>query len=493
MKSKSITAYTIIIAAVFGLAIFFFAFSTIREYKTGFMRTGSMFDHLVSGTRNTALAYDSNSNEFHSTFEQLTGSKDNYNSLVLSKNNLPIYTYPSGTGEQSVSSKFQKQYTESFHVNGDNYKITASMYLLRPSSMFYFSRFSFFIVLMATVLTLILILYLHLSQNKVTAEPMHTDEPKSDEEKIQDERFSVDQIYFNSDFLKNNDTKEPTSDASIVAETKDTEDIDNKEEEKLEQPETVKEAEKDISNKLKSSDPKKIIRPLKSEELIKAVELKRKETKLQPKTADTEKSLQQKIVTDENKVLDNDEQLKTQTLFNKEKIKSPIEETAPQGLFSPITGFGWEQYLETRLDSELIRATSSELDLSLFMIRIPGLLFTDPLSKIVCMYLQQQFQYNDLLFEYKQDGFSIIRENISVDDSLALAETLHAEIMKIISEKGYNCYIGLSTRSVRILPGSRLILEATEALRHAVESKESPIFAFKANDEKYREYIDSKA
>ena len=45
----------------------------------------------------------------------------------------------------------------------------------------------------------------------------------------------------------------------------------------------------------------------------------------------------------------------------------------PMGLFSGISGFGWESYFEPRLDSELVRATSSEQDVSLFIITLPEL------------------------------------------------------------------------------------------------------------------------
>ena len=37
----------------------------------------------------------------------------------------------------------------------------------------------------------------------------------------------------------------------------------------------------------------------------------------------------------------------------------------PMGLFSPTTGLGWESYINTRLENELKRAISSEIDLSI--------------------------------------------------------------------------------------------------------------------------------
>jgi hypothetical protein len=172
----------------------------------------------------------------------------------------------------------------------------------------------------------------------------------------------------------------------------------------------------------------------------------------------------------------------------------PVQRNKPEGLFSPVTGLGWEQYLEPRLDSELVRATSSEQDLSLYIIRIPSLSFTDNASKKICSYLIGQFQVMDMLFEYKSDGFAAIRDNTAVDEAVSLADTLYNGISKILKECGTDlkCAIGISSRSVRMLPGKRLIQEAAEALEHAFSEPDFPIIAFRANADKYRKFIENQ-
>ena len=72
------------------------------------------------------------------------------------------------------------------------------------------------------------------------------------------------------------------------------------------------------------------------------------------------------------------------------------EEIRPEGLYSPVTGIGWEQYLGERLDAELVRAASSEQDLALIIVRISGLLHTDLLARKVAVITSYSIHYTKL-------------------------------------------------------------------------------------------------
>lgn len=172
-------------------------------------------------------------------------------------------------------------------------------------------------------------------------------------------------------------------------------------------------------------------------------------------------------------------------------LAEPVIRNIPEGLFSPVTGIGWEQYLQDRLDAELIRAASSEQDLSLMIIRINGLLHTDLLSRKIALVLLDTFKFRDLVFEYGTDGFSGILQNINLDQAMKIADTLYAGIDSILMELAYEgkITIGITTRTARLLPASRMIEEAASAARKAVEEANLPIVAFRANPEKYRNYV----
>lgn len=180
---------------------------------------------------------------------------------------------------------------------------------------------------------------------------------------------------------------------------------------------------------------------------------------------------------------------------NQTNISLPSEEIKPiqsdVHIFSPKTGFCFESYLEPRLDNEINRAIASEFDLALFVLKIPSIQLEEN-SKIlqnVCKYLTTEFQFKDLLFEYSEDCLIGIKNNINLDDSLTFADKLYFDLSEIIKENHLECYIGISTRTVRIITGKRLLTEATEALRHAEKEENNPIIAFRANAEKYRKMM----
>jgi len=176
--------------------------------------------------------------------------------------------------------------------------------------------------------------------------------------------------------------------------------------------------------------------------------------------------------------------------------ESPVFEDTPnqgteQGLFSPASGFGWESYLDTRLESELVRAASSEQDLSLAFIKIPGMTKEADYYGNICQELQNFFQFKDFIFECKEDGFAAIMQHSDIDTAMQNAEVLHSNITSVLKAAGQSVkpLIGISSRSLRLISAERLKNEAEQALIHAGEDSNSPIIAFRVNPEKYRKFI----
>jgi len=163
----------------------------------------------------------------------------------------------------------------------------------------------------------------------------------------------------------------------------------------------------------------------------------------------------------------------------------------PTGLFSPATGVGWESYMETRLDSELVRAASFEQDLALVLLRIPGLENNSLMMKRIAAVLLDFFKFRDFVFEYKKDGFAGILLNINLDQAMVLSETMHSQLKELLESENIRekLAIGISTRSLRLLPGSRLITEANQALEKAFGETGLPIVAFRVNPDKYRQFV----
>lgn len=172
-------------------------------------------------------------------------------------------------------------------------------------------------------------------------------------------------------------------------------------------------------------------------------------------------------------------------------VTEDTEESRPEGLFSPATGVGWEAYLKERLDAELIRSASSEQDLSLMIIRVSGTKHTDLVSRKIAQAVLELIQYRDMVFEFGSDGFAGVFQNVSLDQAMKLADGLYETIDTLLSESEYESQItiGITTRTARLITAERMIEEAVTAAAKAIAEPDLPIVAFRANPDKYRDYV----
>lgn len=170
------------------------------------------------------------------------------------------------------------------------------------------------------------------------------------------------------------------------------------------------------------------------------------------------------------------------------------ESEDPLGLFSDLTGFGWESYLETRLDSELIRAASSEYDLALFIVKIKDVERTHPAYTEICEALLSFFKFRDMVFEFGSDSFAGIVTGMDINGCMSSVEGLYNSLTSILKNNGIESEIciGISTRCFRLIPGARLLQEAKDAVSKAAEENDMPIIAFRVNPSKYKEFLENE-
>ncbi len=163
----------------------------------------------------------------------------------------------------------------------------------------------------------------------------------------------------------------------------------------------------------------------------------------------------------------------------------------PEGLFSPATGVGWEEYLKERLDAELVRAASSEQDLSLMVVRVSGTKHTDLVSRRIAQSFLDLIKFRDMVFEFGVDGFAGIFQNVTLDKAMKLADELYEQIDSLLMESGYDSQItiGITTRTARLISAERMLDEAVAAAAKAVAEPDLPIVAFRANPDKYRDFV----
>ena len=442
MKNRFIVVYTVFAAAVFIFALSFFGFNLYKEYSTNLEKSDIRYTNLVNDIRTLSYNQAENSASYSQAIKKLIGDTSSYSFIQVRRDGETVVFYPAGKMKEETVSKLTKSFSSSLTVNNQSITIDCNTYLIRPDSIFYYARVSFLMILIITIITIIMIIYLSMAESSSDVISLEEDEEdinetieentveetsenNSDETVVETELNTI-------DTLEDSEAKEP------AAETQPQEDIPQEEEERTAEvtPEEVKAI---------------FAEPLTVEDAVPV-----EETPVEP-------------------------------------AKLPVDEVAPaktednpSGLFDPETGIGWESYLLTRLNNEIERATASEIDLSLFIIKVPGIAMTSDVFKNICNYLAIQFQFKDLLFEYKEDCIVAIKISMNVDEALTLADKLHSDICNIIN--GSNCRIGITSRSIRMVTGERLLLEAEQSLEHS--DANSPVIAFRVDSEKYRQMME---
>ena len=444
MKNRFIVVYSVFAIAVFVFSISFFGFNLYKEYSTNTSKTESRYTNLVNDIRTLSYNQEANNSTYVQGIKNAVGDAGYYSFIQVRRNGETIVLYPSGKMKEETVSRLTKNYNSTLTVNKQNVTVDCNLYLIRPDSIFYYARISFLMILIITIITIIMIIYLNLSE---ASSDVISLEEEADEAALDEEEESEEEVI----------TEESTSTETEAAEESETVSEEAEKPEETEKPEEENESHAQVTP-----------------EEVKAI-LSEPLTDEQAKTE--EKAAAETAPAAEAPAA--------------EPAKLPVDEiapasTEPSGLFDPDTGIGWESYLLTRLDNEIDRATASEIDLSLFVFKLPSVERKSEVFKNICNYLAIQFQFKDLLFEHRNDCIVAIQISMNVDEALNLADKLYSDISNMINSN--SCRIGISSRSIRMVSGARLILEAEQAIEHA--DAKSPVIAFRVDSEKYRQLME---
>lgn len=444
MKNRFIVVYSVFAIAVFVFSISFFGFNLYKEYSTNTSKTESRYTNLVNDIRTLSYNQEANNSTYVQGIKNAVGDAGYYSFIQVRRNGETIVLYPSGKMKEETVSRLTKNYNSTLTVNKQNVTVDCNLYLIRPDSIFYYARISFLMILIITIITIIMIIYLNLSE---ASSDVISLEEEADEAALDEEEESEEEVI----------TEESTSTETEAAEESEAVSEEAEEPEETEKPEEENESHAQVTP-----------------EEVKAI-LSEPLTDEQAKTE--EKAAAETAPAAEAPAA--------------EPAKLPVDEiapasTEPSGLFDPDTGIGWESYLLTRLDNEIDRATASEIDLSLFVFKLPSVERKSEVFKNICNYLAIQFQFKDLLFEHRNDCIVAIQISMNVDEALNLADKLYSDISNMINSN--SCRIGISSRSIRMVSGARLILEAEQAIEHA--DAKSPVIAFRVDSEKYRQLME---
>ena len=477
MKNKFIIFYTIFASAVFAFAISLFGVNIYKEYSQGQSRANQRYNTLVTDIKSYNSIDKEISENSLSNIKSVLKDFNDFSFIQINLNNSEILKYPKDASADLTVSNLTKTFSSNFNTQNGQFEILCNMYLLRPSSIYYYAKISFIIILIVTIITIILIFYINSQEKQFSgkvsseADSEFLNENDFDSKLQLDENISGSSSEVESSSIQQNSVNSIDLDIDLSSESEQNKN-------------SFDEDSEQISDLEKNTEMDTEIQQTDSEDDALNPEDKNNEDS---QTENEEKEIPASLPDYESPMIIESSDVKE----NNDAENAPdsdSSESNPSGLFNPVTGLGWESYLDTRLENEINRAISSEIDISVFIINIPNLERESEESKKVSEYLSLQFQFKDLLFEYKNDCIVAIKISMNLDEALNFADKIHADISQILEQK--QCYIGISTRSIRIVSGERLFNEALAAVEHAKNEEDSPIIAFRVDVEKYRQFLE---
>lgn len=503
MKAKR-NYFTVAVCTVYIAAVLAFAASLIFEYSGGTKRAQERFTSLTKDLSRNLKENDTGSAEFSRAILESLGNVSDIAAIQVSSDGKLLFSYPVSIDEnKTASSPLIKQLSTSVKGGENSAVLTAALYTLKPSSIYYKGRVAFLVILAATLaaaLNLIIV-------SKKDTDGDGQEDTDAEKDGTEDYFFEEEMPDYEKVARKETDAKEDATvyenDAEEEADVTERTDAEESAVTRNDVAEVAAVAEVTAAEDTAVSEVTAGNNAV-AEENSYGTEIDSDKTLDFEDQTDIEKTIPS--VQEKEPVLENGQNAGEEegaaaedASFAEEIHEEPSlaeNNVAPVGLFDEKTGFGWEQYMPTRLDSELIRAASSEQDLALFTVRIPGIDWTTPEGKETASIIKDWVKFNDLVFDYGSDGFTAIFQNQNTDAALAEAEKTHTEIVSVLKRANSSAetpFVGISTRSLRLISGKRLFNESEQALFHAMEDKDSPIVAFRVNPDKYRSYLAGEA
>ena len=521
MKSKKSFFFGIAILVIYIITVLSYILALFAEYKNGPSRAEFRFTELVRETNQNLKINNPHSEAFATTFLRSIGSMSDIAGIQLVSDGDLIMSIPKNLPENTghSSALITTRSSNLVASDGSSVTLTAAIYLLKPSSIKTKGITAFIVILAATLCCvgyLIISSILGKSQDKndgeKSDETKDLEQDEEPEEKMATETkeneseaddSAIDQAIpdvdsSDSDFdLSDTDFDEPKFDEPKFDEPKfDEPKFDEPAEQDFEEQEPESGGE-DFSSSDYDDDAS--IMPLQIASNITQEEYQALTKDLLPEedTDSIETSLSLPSMPDTKRTLAPEEMVlkPLPPLETKKEVEErPRPEkrrTVPEGLFSSITGFCWEEYMLPRLDSELMRAASSDQDLALLTLSIPKFNWDSESGKAVCKLIQDTFRFRDMIFEYGDSGCTIIILGLSSKQVKDKAENLHTDIIAGFAKRHeyHIVSIGIANRALRLISGSRLANESVQALLRAQSDTDSPIVEFKIDFEKYKNFI----
>ncbi|MBP3771189.1 MAG: hypothetical protein J6I53_00690 [Treponema sp.] len=536
---KPITLISIICSMLFVIAIAVFASGIYIDKKEGSQRADARYETFLAKTRENFSKNPFGTPEFSNSFIRDIGNIADFSSLKLEVNGTLVYSYPPETFSLP-SPELVKSYSDSDIISQTHFTVRASIYLMTPNTVYNHSRVAFLLILIGTLLIGIFIVftggndeetsYDYPSKKRRTCKEYSrlTKEDDSESEnshttpaipqEVREEESTEALHEKETELVQENTTEEQATatpesvtisfgDDYIHSEQKSEPESQEKEEsifnpEDFEQP--AEEAEDESKSQTKPLFEEESVSIDFPDDMPVFTEVDEKEwTENSSDTAgenaltaeDPHRDDETEISEDDFDIIDQMEQENksfseddlfddAQAEFEEPAIEAPESKDAER---SPIT----DLYVQSALDGKLDEAISTEPETTLALIKISGLDRGNTISQNIISIIRKSADTN-LLFEYKADSYAAIVPK-DLQESVDCFEKIYNMIAEYLKDNNAvnEVSAGISSANGRKITAERLKLEADQALDYASQDPDSPIVAFRANPQKYQEYLDS--
>lgn len=495
---KPITFISILCSILFLTAIIFFASGIYIDKKNGTAKADARYEQLLKQTKENFENNTYGSSAFSINFIQAIGNINDFSSLKLEVNGSLIYSYPPSTFSLP-SPELVKSYSDTVNVAGKNFTLRASLYLMTPGSIYNHSRFAFLLILIGTLIVGIFIVFTNGAES--SSNDFYEIRPKNKNIFTEREIFS-DSKSESKDNSENTEEKPEYEENSVSEQITESsnaiEEAPKAEQQPLFNPEQIsteisseEHSSKDIFQEDKVEEEPSEEEP--SIEIPNEVPVFTEEDEQEWNTDELFSDEDEKTEKDEGglDIIDQMEQenlaLSDEDFFADKTEPQESEKELESNAVSQITNLSLQSSLEESLDA----AIESDSNTTLSLIKINGLDRGNYLSQTIVSIIKNATN-TSRLFEYKADSYAAIVQT-DLQETVDNFEGIYNKIADFLKDNNAvnEVSVGISSASGRSIKAERLILEASQALDYASQDPDSPIVAFRANPEKYKEYMES--
>lgn len=449
MTKKTVKTLTTVILAFLVASILYLITSFATEYLSGQTRCDHIYNSLILEIENQGIT---------TNFSSFTKKENGFESLKIYKNSESLFIFPSNTTSDIQETALIKVYNSQNKSGEDIIHIQAAMQLIRPYRAFAILEVTFIFVLIVTLLAGCLLLFIFIGEKKGTinldseeAEPQINDFIIENQEEEESTEISIS----NDNSL---DLQENNTDLSSTS-------VENE-----------KEPQKSEEETAYSLNPKNILH---------TIETVKEESPFEANKIDLDTIIDNAQASEEEMITFDDF---VPSAVNESSEKDETREEEKTEPLSQNTLTKSSDALKEDLEKELIKAGANEQDLSLFLINIPSLQLNTEKGIKISQKLIDLFLIKDI-YTINNEVIAIIKADQNIDQAEDFADSIFNQIKTECESFCQTPFIGISSRSTRMLSAERLINEAREALNHALEDPSLPIIGFHVDIEKYREYL----